>query len=206
MRNQHVVEVRTGESPLELPALVELVTRSLAAAGNRDLSSDELFDLVVTSGAIPAPADDPPVPTSVLTTLRDCGPPEDGIQTFVSRLFCRQPDDKFLEIFIIPASTIGSAATPESLGRYARRRNAFTIDRVEPALEQIGYRSEGMVSGQTEFHGFVTPLVHTAFVRGGRAPVIVVGHRPRSPAEGDSAGLPPAVFELRLYFPAKEVS
>ena len=139
-------------------------------------------------------------PTRLWLVRMQCAPAKGGVMRFVAERYCLNGKERYDQLLLttyLHWHTVTEHLRQKPFEAYVARTRAFTIAEAEARLAAIGYRPLGVVEGQSSVHGFPTPLVHSAFVRGPDDPAIVVGYRPGP----DPA---PSVYEIRLFLPARD--
>jgi hypothetical protein len=180
-----------SQSPLEL---AEIIAAFVAASGGKTPTADGFM----TGSASASGAGE--FPTTVERTVRRCGKPANDLQRHAEQFVCKAGTGEYLELTAAAYGWWSPVEDPRAPGSesYRDRTDAFTIARLRDALGAAGYRDFGVISPQSSDHGFVTPLVHSAFRRDEAGPVVIAGHRPET--SGDPAAARPAIMELRFYF------
>lgn len=204
MPTHPVIDERRFETDLELFQIAPLVIEHLGD-GAVPGGAGRLAALIQAATIAPA-ASDPSFPSQVIVSTRACGRADGGLRQWAEARFCKPGVTRYDELRIETFArwrTTAQVRCSDCVTRYMQRLNAFTIQGITASLGAAGYGGPEVVEGQTTGK-FPSPLVHSGFARGVAAPLIAVSHRPLTDAAGRPADLPPAVFQLQLYFPVTE--
>lgn len=194
---------RLFENSVEIDQAADVITKAIGASVHGGVTAEQVIDALNARAAESGSPGGQSFPSRMVATVYSCGPAYDNIKRLVIARYCRGGHGGYTEVLItsfLHWSSFEKINDRESISRYLDRTNAFTIGQIGGRLEALGYRNLGVVQGQIIFMGLPTPLVHTGFMGGSGAPLIVVGHRPEVPPPGATRVLPPSVIELRLYF------
>ncbi len=193
------------ETDLELfqiaPLVIEHLGGRAAAGGAAELAA------VIKSAQIAPAASNPSFPSQVVVSTRACGQADGSLRRWAEARFCKAGAQRYAELRIETFArwrTTVDVACSDCVRRYTERLNAFTLDLLATRLRAAGFAAVGVVEGQTGTGAFPSPLVHSGFMRDAVAPLVAASHRPLVDAAGRPSDLPPAVFQLQLYFPVTE--
>jgi hypothetical protein len=151
-----------------------------------------------------AEVSNPSFPSQVVVSTRACGRADGALRQWAETRFCNagltRYDELRIETFASWRPTTNVPCS-DCVTQYTKRLNALTIDTLTAPLGSIGYTGRGVIEGGRG-GPFPSPLVHSGFVRGPAAPLLAASHRPLADMAGKPLELPPAVFQLQIYFPA----
>lgn len=201
----HIIADRWSHTDLEIAQIADLLISILEDREVGDLSAEGLLKRLAGDQTPPAATPDPPFPSQIIVFTRHCGSPTSDFDRFVAKRMCSERTDRYDEVVFQDFARwrgVTDILCRECLARYNTRQEAFTIDAITPHLKAIGYSGVGVIQDRTWHQGFPSPLVHSAFERGD-GPPIVIGHRPH-PTTLYDAGRPPAIAEIRVFFPVRE--
>lgn len=194
---------RRFETNLELhqiiPLLIERLDRVATPGGAATLA-----EFIEAAGARSA-ASNPPFPSQVVVSTRACGRADGTLRQWAETRFCKPGVTRYDELRIETFArwrTTTEVQCSDCVTQYIQRLNALTIDVLATRLGAAGYTGIGIVEGQTGVGAFRSLLLHSGFFRDAAAPLLAASHRPLLDSAGQPASLPPAVFQLQIYFPA----
>lgn len=147
----------------------------------------------------------PPFPSQVVVSTRACGSADGTLRQWAETRFCIPGVTRYDELRIETFArwrTTTEVPCSDCVTRYTQRLNALTIDTAAARLGAAGYTALGVVEGRAGAGAFPSPLIHSGFVRDATAPLLAASHRPLIDTVGRPLDLPPAVFQLQIYFPA----
>lgn len=197
-----ILAERRFETNLELFQIPRLVIEHLDGAATP--SAAALAALIEAAGNT-SEASNPPFPSQVVVSTRACGRADGTLRQWAETRFCKPGVTRYVELRIETFArwrTTTGVSCSDCVARYFQRLNSLTIGAVTTRLDAAHYSPLGVVEPQMEVGPFPSPLVHSGFVRDAAAPLIAVSHRPLVDRSGRPADLPPAVFQVQLYFPA----
>lgn len=203
-----IVAERAYRTPLEIEQVNAALLR-LLGDGEPSRDAGPLIDALVAEPG-PGASPDMPFPTQITWIRRQCGPVDDALLRIAVARVCNGPQGQYDQVRIAEFSfvnTVVDVGCTECVHRYFARLAGFTTDSVETGLDRLGYQRLGVLVGQSSFHGFRTPHVHSGFARNDGSPLIVASHFPRSPPGQDDKqrSRSPGVRQLWLFFPVDRI-
>jgi hypothetical protein len=200
MESSPIVSDARSESPLELASIVAALLSQLTQPDTVPSPSEFLIRIGTSTDASRGE-----FPSTVEHVIRRCGHPAHDLQRYAEQFVCGEESGQYEEVTAAAYGWWSSISDLRSADaqRYAARSNEFTIGSLREALLRAGFEDYGLIESQSSVHGFPTPLVHSAFRRSGLSPIVIAGHRPDQVKSSQSVALPPAIMELRLYFPVQ---